>query len=389
MKRFAVLIVAYAVLTAPTFASGADEITQDDLAMARRERNAVAADLEQAATDYEVAVQRAADLDNAATQLISDLSILEADLANTQRRAAAITRELYIAGRGSRMNRLLFVGSLNDVNTAEQYLAYAAEDDVAALHRYRALRANRLDQQARLVTATAEHAVAVADLDALADDLLHRVESANSSYSGLVAAYEDQEYRKWLATSTTTTTTTAAPRATTTTSAPTTRPPPGSTTTTQTPATTTAPTTTTTTIPVSEPPPSALACPVDGATAFSDSWGALRGSGRTHEGVDMISVRGTPLVAIETGTVLSMHRGGLGGVIVWLRGQGGDTYYYAHLDGWAPGLSPGDDLQVGQLLGYVGNTGNARYTIAHLHFEFHPGGGNAVNPYPLVKGLCR
>lgn len=131
-----------------------------------------------------------------------------------------------------------------------------------------------------------------------------------------------------------------------------------------------------------------MACPVDGATSFTDTWGAPRSGGRTHEGVDMIASRGTRLVAIEAGTVFRAYSGGLGGVVVWLRGDSGDEYYYAHLDGWAPGLSVGDDLAVGELLGYVGNTGNARYTIPHLHFEHHPGGGSAINPYPLVKGLC-
>ena len=102
----------------------------------------------------------------------------------------------------------------------------------------------------------------------------------------------------------------------------------------------------------------------------------------------MISPRGTPLVAIETGTVKRMGNGGLGGITVWIRGEGGDEYYYAHLDGWAAGLSVGQSLTVGELIGYVGNTGNAIYTVPHLHFEYHPGGGGAVNPYPLVNDLC-
>ena len=90
----------------------------------------------------------------------------------------------------------------------------------------------------------------------------------------------------------------------------------------------------------------------------------------------------------EQVTVFRAYNGGLGGIVVWLRGESGDEYYYAHLDDWAPGLAVGDRLSAGQQLGYVGNTGNARYTVPHLHFEFHPGGGGAINPYPLVKGLC-
>ena len=102
----------------------------------------------------------------------------------------------------------------------------------------------------------------------------------------------------------------------------------------------------------------------------------------------MIAVRGTPLVAIEAGVVKRMSSGSLGGITVWLKAANGDEYYYAHMDGWAPGLSVGQSLVAGELLGYIGNSGNARYTVTHVHFEYHPGGGGAVNPYPLVKGLC-
>jgi murein DD-endopeptidase MepM/ murein hydrolase activator NlpD len=102
----------------------------------------------------------------------------------------------------------------------------------------------------------------------------------------------------------------------------------------------------------------------------------------------MIAARGTPLVAIEAGTVKRMGSGGLGGISVWLRGASGDEYYYAHLDSWAPGLAVGTAVALGGPIGTVGNTGNAQYTVPHLHFELHPGGGGAVNPYPTVKGLC-
>lgn len=391
MKRIAIAVVAYVLLTAPTIAFGADEITKDDLDAARRHRNAVSAELEQVAIDYEAAVQSTADLEEQTSRLTADITRVEANLVATRESAASIARELYIAGRTSRLNRFLFAGSINEANVAQQYLEYATADDVATLQRFRALRAEYDDRQVELVAATARQAAAAADLDRLADELLDRLTTADAEYDALVAAYEEQEYRKWLATSTTTTTTTTTVAPVTTTAPPrvTTTTAPG-TTTTSTAPTTTAPTTTAPPAepPPSEPPPATMACPVDGATSFTDTWGAPRSGGRTHEGVDMIAARGTPLVAIEAGTVFRAYNGGLGGIVVWLRGRSGDEYYYAHLDGWAPGLSEGDKLAAGELLGYVGNTGNARYTIPHLHFELHPDGGVAVNPYPLVKGLC-
>ncbi len=102
----------------------------------------------------------------------------------------------------------------------------------------------------------------------------------------------------------------------------------------------------------------------------------------------MIAARGTPVVAITDGVVFRMYNGGLGGITLWLRAANGDEFYYAHLDAWAPGVAVGDRLAVGDAVGTVGNTGNARYTVPHLHFEFHPQGGAAVNPYPLVAELC-
>ncbi len=127
---------------------------------------------------------------------------------------------------------------------------------------------------------------------------------------------------------------------------------------------------------------------MDGFTTFTDTWGAPRSGGRTHKGVDMLGARWTPLVAIESGRVLRMGNGGLGGITVWLRGNSGDEFYYAHLEAWAEGLRAGQSLNVGDLLGYMGTSGNAPEYIPHLHFEYHPGGGGPVNPYPLVKSLC-
>ena len=125
-------------------------------------------------------------------------------------------------------------------------------------------------------------------------------------------------------------------------------------------------------------------CPVQGPRAFTNDWGQPRSGGRRHQGTDILSPRGTPIVANVSGTV-SAHNSGLGGISYYLRGDDGNTYFGTHLDrlSGASGRVP-----AGTVIGYNGNSGNARGGPTHLHFEIHPGGGGPVNPYPTVARYC-
>ncbi|MCO5320834.1 MAG: peptidoglycan DD-metalloendopeptidase family protein [Microthrixaceae bacterium] len=129
--------------------------------------------------------------------------------------------------------------------------------------------------------------------------------------------------------------------------------------------------------------------PVQGEVEFIDSWGYPRMTGTTsahwHQGTDIFAPMGTPLVASESGVLDRVGVAGLGGMRLWLEGDSGTHYYYAHLIAFAEGMTDGVRVNAGDVVGYVGDTGNAKGTSPHLHFEVHPDGGEAVNPYPLLK----
>jgi murein DD-endopeptidase MepM/ murein hydrolase activator NlpD len=121
---------------------------------------------------------------------------------------------------------------------------------------------------------------------------------------------------------------------------------------------------------------------VQGDYSYSDDFGAARHQG-SHEGTDIMADRGTPLVAVTAGVVKRLTRTetGLGGLYVWLQRADGTEYYYAHMNAIADGLQEGQKVAAGQVIGTVGNTGDARYGATHLHFEIRPAGSSPINPY--------
>jgi murein DD-endopeptidase MepM/ murein hydrolase activator NlpD len=125
------------------------------------------------------------------------------------------------------------------------------------------------------------------------------------------------------------------------------------------------------------------AAPVRGACRFANSWQASRGGGRLHAGVDLISPAGTAVVAAASGTLTRQTTAGArSGNAWWLTTSTGTYFFYAHLASFASGLSVGSRVRAGDVIGYVGSTGNA--VSPHLHFEIHPYGGGAVNPYSAI-----
>jgi murein DD-endopeptidase MepM/ murein hydrolase activator NlpD len=125
--------------------------------------------------------------------------------------------------------------------------------------------------------------------------------------------------------------------------------------------------------------------PVAGTASWSDDWWFPRfGPGwRLHQGLDIFAPRGTPVRAPVDGRVrVSNH--GLGGLAVYVQQPDRTYWYMAHLSGLGPGIVEGVTVKTGQVVGFVGNSGNAAGGPTHLHFEVHPAGGPAVPPKPVV-----
>ena len=122
---------------------------------------------------------------------------------------------------------------------------------------------------------------------------------------------------------------------------------------------------------------------------ISDSWGAPRDGGkRPHRGIDIFAPRGTEIVAVADGLISYIGNQPKGGRCLWLITDQGVSFYYAHLDRWAPGLYEGMEVKQGDTLGYVGNTGNALTTPPHLHFSVLDG-EEALNPFPILTRATR
>ncbi|MGH3442233.1 MAG: murein hydrolase activator EnvC family protein [Nitriliruptorales bacterium] len=126
-------------------------------------------------------------------------------------------------------------------------------------------------------------------------------------------------------------------------------------------------------------------CPVGRPRSFTNTWGAPRSGGRSHRGTDVLAPYGTNVYAVTSGVVERHGYGRSAGYWLVLQGSDGNHYWYLHLQSFAVG--DGARVSAGRLIAYNGDTGNARGT-PHVHFELHPGGGGAINPYHFLRRAC-
>lgn len=134
-------------------------------------------------------------------------------------------------------------------------------------------------------------------------------------------------------------------------------------------------------------PPPRLPVPVDGVEPgeLRNTWGAPRGGGeRRHRGIDIFASRRTPVRSATPGILVRRGENPLGGRTVTILGPGGQRHYYAHLQQYG-GQSEGEWVEVGEVIGFVGSSGNAPANAPHLHYTIYASGG-AINPYPRLTG---
>jgi murein DD-endopeptidase MepM/ murein hydrolase activator NlpD len=131
--------------------------------------------------------------------------------------------------------------------------------------------------------------------------------------------------------------------------------------------------------------------PVQPPCTYTDTFGAPRDGGRVHLGTDILAAEGNQVYAAVAGVVTKTYSADtspLAGNGLQFTRPDGTYFFYGHLSALAPGITVGSTVAAGQLVGYVGHTGNA--TVPHLHFEVHPAGGEAIDPYPILvrDGAC-
>lgn len=368
------------------------QVTEDDLDEAAQRMNEAQARADSLARQLEDAYVRQVQLTDEISGLNEAIERTRARLTAAEAAVEELAVQMYIGASSSVSLVVLLGGGSESVPAGLEYVRKVTGLEESAIDTFRAAQAELERQTGRLAEAETEQQEVTAELAALTEEAEANFVSAAADFEALTAqrAREEEERRRREAeeaarlAAATSTTSTSAPA---TTAAPSDAPA-ETTTTTSAPADTTP----TTSPPTTAPPPAPTggqACPVAGPVSFIDTWGAPRSGGRGHQGVDMMAARGTPVAAIFDGTISKTGSGSaLGGITIWMRSNAGDSFYYAHLDSIAAGIASGTSVVAGQVIGAVGSTGNASPSYPHLHFEYHPGGGGAVNPYPLVKGIC-
>lgn len=333
----------------------------DDLEAAQRRAN-------RAAEELSDAVEQRARADDTVANLEARVARVDERVAAVRGEVAQLAIRQYVQGT-ARITRLLRMTDANQVVRAQQYASVVAATSTDALEQYRADKEDLRVEVAALEREQAARAGAIEDLRRRQNDAVRELERLARLEEQARTAREEQQ-RRAEAAAAATPATTAAPRVE------------GA----DAPATTAAPArpaATPTTLPAPAVARGDWICPVQGPLAFSNDYGAPRGGGASHQGNDILSPRGTPVVANVSG-VVTQRNGAISGLAYFLAGDDGNRYFGAHLDS----LGASGRVEAGTVIGRVGNSGDASSGPTHLHFEMHPNGSGYTNPYSTLTKYC-
>jgi murein DD-endopeptidase MepM/ murein hydrolase activator NlpD len=360
-------------------------------------------DLETAIHEYEDVTTRLDNLNYRVAVIQGKITDFETDVETLQTVARELVIDAYVAGGTGFVTAAFEAGTIQDLLTSQTLIDSATSRDVADLDRLRTvsremdrLKGDLSEQQAEVEVLEEQSAALVTKLDTLNSQASAAYDSASAEEKAAIdnlakerAEFQAAEARRRAEAEEARKRAEAAARAAA--SSTSSSSSSGSSSSISSSSSSTASSSSSSSGSASAAPaPAAISgfvCPVQGGASFIDSWGFPRSGGRRHKGVDMFNSRNTPLLAVVSGTV-RFSSNSLGGRSTYVYGNDGNKYYYTHLERHPSGISSGSRVNAGDVVGYLGNSGNARFTSPHVHFEIRPGGGSAVNPYPTVRRAC-
>ncbi len=350
-----VLIVTFILGTA--IPAGA-EVTQAQINEARARVSEKSAELEEELAELDAVLAQQAEYEYRIARLQEEIGNREREIALSAFAAREQARAMYVSAGANAFQAVVSPEGITRLGTRTAYLDAVVDVDVDAVNQLTFLQINYGSLQDELRGLVAEQEDLAEQVSVVTSDLMQELGVANDEYQALYTQWqkEEAERQRIKAQQQAAAAAAAAANGNYASSA--------------------------------FVDPSGRTCPVAGANTFRDTWLEPRAyRGGYHHGTDMVAAAGTPLVAVEAGYIYSASWHWAGGNGLYIRGNSGDIYYYAHMQKYAPGISAGDRVGVGQLVGYVGSTGVS--SINHLHLGYQPGGGALVNPYQLMVKLCR
>jgi len=360
MRRLFTTLMILLALVGAAVPAGA-EVTQDELNAARAIVNEISADLDDEMADLEAALVQAHQYEQQIADLTDEISQRDRAIALAAFEARDRARSMYVSAGAGAFQAAVSPESITRLGTKTAYLDAVVDLDVDIVNQLEYLQVDRATLNDQIEVLKAEQQELAVELEAKTARILGQLEKANTEYQTLYDQWRIEEAARQRRAAEARARAQAAAAA--------------------------AAAAETGYASSAYVDPSGRTCPVAGAHSFSDTWGDARVPNRTHKGTDMVAATGTPLVAMENGYIWSPNWHWAGGNGLYVRGDSGDIYYYAHLDSYAAGIVGGTRVSVAQVIGYVGNTGNS--TIPHLHLGYQPGGGPLTNPYQLLVKLCR